>query len=360
MNLSFTDEQNLLRDSVSKFCGSDYDFETRMKSVNSDAGHNPDHWKLFAELGWLAIPFSEEMGGLDGGDVDLSLMFEEFGKSIVVEPYLANVVLSGGVLKRCDLENKGSLVESLIAGEAQFSLANYEPKKGFNLDAVDSEISSDGIVNGHKTTVLNAPNADHFLVFGKHGSGFAFALVSKDAEGLSLTSYKTYDGFVSGDLKLENVKADAVFSKDDALEILNEAVLEGIISVSSEAIGAMEKCYKLTIEYTQQREQFGQSLSKFQALQHRMVDMFMETEFSKSFLLKVLATDDAGERSKLVYGLKHQIAKAGKYVGEEAVQLHGGTGVTEEMSVGHYLKRLLVITNLFGSSDYFLSKYIDS
>lgn len=237
MNLSFTDEQNLLRDSVSKFCGSDYDFETRMKSVNSDAGHNPDHWKLFAELGWLAIPFSEEMGGLDGGDVDLSLMFEEFGKSIVVEPYLANVVLSGGVLKRCDLENKASLVESLIAGEAQFSLANYEPKKGFNLDAVDSEISSDGIVNGHKTTVLNAPNADHFLVFGKHGSGFAFALVSKDAEGLSLTSYKTYDGFVSGDLKLENVKADAVFSKNDALEILNEAVLEGIISVSSEEIG---------------------------------------------------------------------------------------------------------------------------
>jgi alkylation response protein AidB-like acyl-CoA dehydrogenase len=360
MNLSYTDEQNLLRDSVSRFCGSDYDFETRMKSVNSDLGHNPDHWKLFAELGWLAIPFSEEMGGLEGGDVDLSLMFEEFGKSIVVEPYLANVVLSGGVLKRCDHENKSALVESLIAGESQFSLANYEPKKGFNLDAVDCEISPDGTVNGYKTTVLNAPNADHFLVFGKHDSGYAFALVSKNSEGLSLTPYKTYDGFVSGDLKLENVRSEAVFSKNDALEILNQAILEGIICVSSEAIGAMEKCYKLTIEYTQQREQFGQSLSKFQALQHRMVDMFMETEFSKSYLLKVLATDDANERAKLVYGLKNQVAKAGKLVGEEAVQLHGGMGVTEEMSVGHYLKRLLVITNLFGSSDYFLNKYIES
>ena len=264
------------------------------------------------------------------------------------------------MLKRCDYENKSTLIESLIAGDAQFSLANYEPQKGFNLDNVECKISADGTVNGVKTTVLNAPNADHFLVFGKHESGYAFALVSKESEGLSLTPYKTYDGFMSGDLKLDNVKASAVFSKDDALEILTEAILEGIISVSSEAIGAMEKCYRLTIEYTQQREQFGQSLSKFQALQHRMVDMFMETEFSKSYLLKVLATADAAERSKLVYGLKHQIAKAGKSVGEEAVQLHGGMGVTEELSVGHYLKRLLVITNLFGSSDYFLDKYIDS
>ena len=121
----------------------------------------------------------------------------------------------------------------------------------------------------------------------------------------------------------------------------------------------MEKCYKLTIEYTQQREQFGQSLSKFQALQHRMVDMFMETEFSKSFLLKVLATDDKTERTKLIYGLKNQVARAGKLVGEEAVQMHGGMGVTEEMSIGHYLKRLMVIAHLFGNADYYLDKYID-
>ena len=218
MNLSFTDEQNLLRDMVSKFCSSEYDFDTRMKSVNSEHGHNPEHWKQFAELGWLAIPFSEEMGGLDGGDTDLSLMFEEFGKSIVVEPYLANVVLSGGVLKRCDYENKSTLIESLIAGDAQFSLANYEPQKGFNLDNVECKISADGTVNGVKTTVLNAPNADYFLVFGKHDAGYAFALVSKDSEGLSLTPYKTYDGFMSGDLNLDNVKASAVFSKNDALE----------------------------------------------------------------------------------------------------------------------------------------------
>ena len=194
----------------------------------------------------------------------------------------------------------------------------------------------------------------------KCNSNHAFALISKETEGLKLTTYKTYDGFVSGDLHMENCKANAIFSKSDALEILQKAILEGIICVSSEAIGAMETCYKLPIEYTQQREQFGQSLSKFQALQHRMVDMFMETEFSKSFLLKVLATDDENERSKLIYGLKIQVAKAGKYVGEDAVQLHGGMGVTEEMSIGHYLKRLLVITNLFGSADYFLDKYIES
>ena len=360
MNLSYTDEQNLLRDSVSKFCSSDYDFETRMKSVESESGHNPEHWKLFAELGWLAIPFSEELGGLDGDNVDLSLVFEEFGKSIIVEPYLANVVLAGGILKRGDLENKTQILEELISGTKQISLANYEPNKGYNLDNVDCEIGSDGIVNGTKNTVLNAPNADFFLVFGRQGSGYAFALIPKDAAGLEVVGYKTYDGFVSGDLKLNKCKAEAVFSSKNALEILDETIQEAIVCICSEAIGAMEKCYKLTIEYTQQREQFGQSLSKFQALQHRMVDMFMETEFTKSFLLKVLATEDASEKTKLIYGLKNQVAKAGKKVGEEAVQLHGGMGVTQEMSVGHYLKRLMVISHLFGSSDYFLDKYIDS
>ena len=360
MNLSYTDEQNLLRDSVSKFCSADYDFETRMKSINSDNGHSAEHWKLFAELGWLAIPFSEELGGLEGNDVDLSLVFEEFGKSIIVEPYLANVVLSGGVLKRGDLDQKSEFIESLISGNKQFSLANYEPNKGYNLDNVECTISSDGIVSGRKTTVLNAPNADYFIVFGKQGSGYSFALVPKDAEGLEVVGYKTYDGFVSGDLNLKNCKAETIFSSSNALDILRESVNEAIVCVCSEAIGAMERCYKLTIEYTQQREQFGQSLSKFQALQHRMVDMFMETEFSKSFLLKVLATDNLDEKSKLIYGLKNQVSKAGKKVGEEAVQLHGGMGVTEEMSVGHYLKRLMVISHLFGSSDYFLDKYIDS
>ena len=241
MNLSYTDEQNLLRDSVSKFCLSDYDFETRMKSVESEKGHNEEHWKLFAELGWLAIPFAEEHGGLDGSDVDLSLMFEEFGKAIVVEPYLANVVLGGGVLKRSDLEEKAKHIEGIITGESQVSLANYEPEKGFNLANVDCEISSDGTVSGLKTTVLNAQNADYFVVFGKHEKGHAFALVSKDAEGLSCTSYKTYDGFVSGDVKFENCKAEAVFSTDSALDILEKTILDALICVSSEAVGAMEK-----------------------------------------------------------------------------------------------------------------------
>lgn len=231
MNLSYTDEQNLLRDSVSKFCSSDYDFETRMKSVDSESGHNPEHWKLFAELGWLAIPFSEELGGLDGDNVDLSLVFEEFGKSIIVEPYLANVVLAGGILKRGDLENKTQILEELISGTKQISLANYEPNKGYNLDNVDCEIGSDGVVNGTKNTVLNAPNADFFLVFGRQGSGYAFALIPKDAPGLEIVGYKTYDGFVSGDLKLDKCKAEAVFSSKNALEILDETIQEAIVCI---------------------------------------------------------------------------------------------------------------------------------
>ena len=181
--------------------------------------------------------------------------------------------------------------------------------KGFNLDNVDTTISSDGQINGTKSTVLNAGNADHFLVFGKSGDGYAFGLVNKSSDGVKVVNYKTYDGFVSGDLVLENCKCDAVFSAENAHEILEETILDAIVCVSSEAVGAMEKSYKLTIEYTQQREQFGQSLSKFQALQHRMVDMFMETEFTKSFLLKCLQQKTLMRKESLSLVLKIKLVK---------------------------------------------------
>ena len=359
MNLSFTEEQILLKDSISKFCSTDYDFESRMKSFNSEKGYSPEHWRMFAELGWLAVPFSEEYGGLDGDQVDLSVVFEEFGKSLVVEPYLSNIVLAGGVLRRINWAEKGTFIEDLVSGSKQISLANYEPQKGYNLSNIDTAIDADGNLNGSKSTVLNATNADYFLVFTKNMDSYAFALVPKDAEGIEVKGYKTYDGFVSGELVFKNCKPEALISDENSLEVLENVILDALVCICSEAIGAMEKSYQLTIEYTKQREQFGQSLSKFQALQHRMVDMFMETEYAKSFLIKVLATEDDNEKVKLTYGLKNQISKAGKQVGEEAVQLHGGMGVTEEMSIGHYLKRLMVIANIFGSADYYLSKYIE-
>ena len=196
MNLNFSDEQNLLRDSVSRFCTSDYDFETRMKSVNSDSGFSKEHWKLFADLGWLAVPFDEELGGLGGDVLDLSILFEEFGKSIVVEPCLANVVLADGVLKRSGFDKKDEYLSSIISGEKRFCLANYERAKGYNLENIETVLDDKSLLNGSKSTVLNAPNADYFIVFSKKGGDFCFSLVSKDAEGLNLKSYKTYDGFV--------------------------------------------------------------------------------------------------------------------------------------------------------------------
>ena len=360
MNLNYTEEQELLRDSISKFCGSDYDFETRMKAVNSEHGHDKELWKMFAELGWLAVPFAEEFGGFGGDEVDLSVVFEEFGKAVVVEPYLANIVLGGGVLRRADFAESANYIEKLVSGEVQISLANYESQKGYVLGNIDTELNAEGLLNGSKSTVLNAPNADHFIVFAKTANGYSFALVDKNAEGLTLTGYKTYDGFTSGDLVFSNCKPLAVFEENNALEVLEEVIREAIVCICSEAIGAMEKSYSLTVEYTKQREQFGSSLSKFQVLQHRMVDMFMETEYAKSFLLKVLATEDKAEKVKLIYGLKNQVARAGKLVGEEAVQLHGGMGVTQEMSIGHYLKRLVSIANVFGSADFYLKKYSES
>jgi hypothetical protein len=365
VNLNYSDEQNMLREQVLKFCETNYDFTDREKILDSEVGYSTENWKEFAELGWLAVPFSEDNGGYNFGPIELTVLFEEFGKSLVVEPYLSSVVMSGTILENSSYPAKQALLESIISGDHQISVAYAEANIGYNfLDCVTSlDAQGDNLVlNGSKTIVLNAANSNQFIVLAMHDGKPALVLVESDTSGLELQSFRTLDGQTCGELTFENVvlNSDALIaSGDEATLLFNQMIDVSILCISAEAVGAMTSAYQKTVQYTKEREQFSQPISNFQVLQHRMVDMFVETEITKSLLIKAtlqLDSDDE-EASKTISALKVQVGKAGKYIGQQAVQLHGGMGVSNEMSIGHYLKRFTVIDSMFGNTQHHINKY---
>ena len=365
MNLNYSDEQNMLREQVLKFCETNYDFIDREKILDSDSGYSEENWKQFAELGWLAVPFKEDNGGFNFGPIELTVLFEEFGKALVVEPYLSSVVMSGTVLEGSNHPNKSSIIEKIISGEHQVSVAYAEANIGYNfLDCVTA-VSKDGdalSLNGSKSLVLNGGNADQFIVLASHENSPALVLVDADVKGLSVQSFKTLDGQTCGELTFENVSlsTESILALgDEAESLFNRMVDISILCISAEAVGAMTSSYMKTVQYTKEREQFAQPISNFQVLQHRMVDMFIETELTKSLLIKAtlqLDSDDP-ETGNTISALKVQVGKAGRLVGQHAVQLHGGMGVSNEMSIGHYLKRFTAIDSMFGNTQHHINKY---
>ena len=373
MNFDYTDEQQLLKDSVERFVQDNYDLDKRNALVSKDPGWSEAYWKQYAELGWLGLPFSEEDGGFGGTVVDTMLLMEEFGKGLVVEPYLATVVLAGGALRRAAAkDHKQKLLPGIIDGSLHISLAYAEEQARFDLhDVVTSARAEDDafVLNGTKSMVLNAVNASHVIVSARTSGGqidtggITLFLVPTDAEGVERVNYPTVDGLRASEVILKDVrveKAAIVGELDQGYPVLAGAIGDGILAVAAEAIGAMEVLYKDTVEYTQQREQFGHPLSDFQVLKHRMVEMFIETEQCKSQLFRATmeAAEDAPDAEKDIHALKALVGKAGIFVGENAVQLHGGMGMTEELRIGHYFKRLLVIDSQFGNSDYHLEQFV--
>ena len=289
MNLNFSDEQNLLREQIQKFCNSDYDFYDRENFINTESGFDPEKWKLFAEQGWLAMPFSSESGGFDFGPIELSILFEEFGKFLVLEPYLSNVVLSGYILDNSSFDKKNDFIAKLISGEEQISLAYMEQNRNYDFKDITCLLEgTDSLtLNGTKNLVLNGSNADHYLVTVNHNDVTTIVLVSKDTDGLSINNFKTVDDRRISQLNFENVEINAdqiVATGDEAEQLIKDAINYGTLCVSAEAVGCMESCYLKTVEYTKSREQFGQPISNFQVLQHKMVDMFIEAELCKSLL----------------------------------------------------------------------------
>ena len=373
MDFSFSDEQTLLQESVSRFITNDYGFESRQKHSRSDAGYSLENWRTFAELGWLGVPFSENHGGFGGGAVETMLMMEEFGKGLVVEPYLATVVACGSALNGFGSEaQKSSFIPQIIDGSKLWALAFAEPQGRFNLaDLTTTATASNGsyLLSGHKSVVINGPNANFFIVSVRTSgeqrdeTGVSLFIIPSDAKGLSRRDYPTVDGQRASELILDNVELDEASrlgEEGQGLNILQQAIDFATLAIGSEAVGCMEVLYKDTVEYCKNREQFGQPIGKFQVLQHRMVDMFMEHEQSKSLMFMAAMRWDEGygaEAQKAVSAFKVQVGKSGKFVGQSAVQLHGGMGMTDELNIGHYFKRLTIIDTMFGNVDHHLKRF---
>ena len=372
MDFSFTEEQTLLRNMVQSFVQDNYDFDSRMKIVRSEEGMSREIWGQFAELGLLAAPFSEEMGGLDGGPIETMVIMEELGRGLVVEPYLPTIVLCGGILSRhaSDAQKEAHL-PGIIGGEDVWALAYAEPQSRFNPADVLTSAKADGdgyVLNGTKAVVAAAPWASKLIVSARtlgdqrDSDGLGLFIVEKSASGVSTQDYPTVDGNRASEVTLENVTvgADALIGDaGNGLALLEEALDYGIGAVCAEAIGHMKCLNDATVEYCKTRKQFGVPIGSFQVLQHRMVDMFMEYEQSVSmtYMVNMKLTESEAERKKAAAGAKVQIGKSGRFVGQEAVQLHGGMGMTEELNVGHYFKRLTVIDTQFGNVDHHLKRF---
>ena len=372
MDFTFNEEQSLIQDQVDQFIQKEYDWETRQSLSNSDLGFGQENWRKFAELGWLGISVSEDSGGFGGSAIESMLIMEAFGKGLVVEPFLETMIMSGGIIDdHGTVEQKSVLLEPAIAGDMQLALAYAEPQSRFNLSDVVTEAKADGenfILNGYKSVVMNGPSANKIIISARTSgsqldeNGITLFVIDSEASGLNKTNYKTVDGRRASDLTIENVSVsqdDIVGELDLGYKILDSAIDKAILAISAEAVGAMEVLYKATVEYTKTREQFGTAIGKFQVLQHRMVDMFMEYEQCKSLLYMATMKHEEGamDSKKAISGLKYKVGKAGKFIGQQAVQLHGGMGVTDELNVGHYFKILTTVGTIFGNTDYHLKKY---
>jgi pimeloyl-CoA dehydrogenase small subunit len=373
MDFSFTEEQSMLRDTVASYLQDKYDFETRRKIVASEAGWRPDYWKAFAEeLGILGAPFSEELGGLGGGATENLVVMEEFGKALVVEPYLGTVVIGGGFLKHSGHAGATDLIAQIISGELVTAFAYAEPQGRYTWSDLKTTAKKDGggwVLNGHKAVVTGAPWASHLIVTARTGGaqrdtgGVSVFLVPANAKGVVLRSYPTVDGQRASEVFLENVSvgADALIGGEGAgLPLVEKVIDEATVALCAEAVGVLRKLHEGTLEYTKQRKQFGQPIATFQVLQHRMVDMFIQVEQSVSmaYMATIKVEDDsADERAKATSAAKVQIGRACKFVGQNAIQLHGGMGMTDEMAIGHYFKRATIIEGLFGSVDHHLRRY---
>lgn len=390
MNFSLSEEQSMLVDSVGRFIDNDYTFEKRQKISASESGYSDDVWQTFAELGWLAMPFAEDDGGLGGGPVELMLMMQQFGRGLIVEPFLATVVLAGGILRRAaNAQQKARWLGPLIGGELQAALAFAEPHGRFDPADILTTATRDGddyLLNGRKTFVLNGAAADLLIIPARtagtatdHDGITLFALPqdthdpasqsgkrrreSGDSHHIECRGYPLVDGHRAAELRLKNLRIgqDAIIGDiGDGLIALQGTLDEATLAVCAEATGIMRALHEKAVEYSKNRIQFGVPIGSFQALQHRMVDTLMACEQCQSLLYWATMLAESGSPAipSAVSALKHQVGTSGRLVAQEAVQIHGGMGVTWELDIAHFFKRFSVIETLFGNADYHLDRYV--
>jgi len=375
MNFDFPEEQQMLKDSVARFVQDEYDFESRRKHADSAEGFSRDNWKTFAELGWLSIPFSEAHGGFDGGAAGTMVVMEELGKGLVVEPFVATVLTFGGLLNKSgNAALQDAHIGQIIEGNLQGAFAYLERQSRFEMADVKTSATAQGdgfVINGEKTLVANGAVADKIIVSARtsgeqsNEQGISLFLIDANAAGVERTSVRLMDGQLVANIKLTNVSvaADQLLGElGQGFGLMKAVTNEVMVALCGEALGIMQKLNATTVEYAKTREQFGVKIGSFQALQHRMVDMFMACEQTKSLLYRAVCSmddgaQDAAEVEKNILALKVIVGRSGKLIGGEAIQMHGGMGITDELDVGHYAKRLMMINTTFGDADYQQQKF---
>lgn len=372
MNFDFTEEQGMLRDSVARFVQDSYDFDTRRKIAASDEAMSRANWQTFAELGWLSVPFAEEHGGFGGSPVDTMVMMEEFGKGLVLEPYLATVLLFGGLLQRGGtVAQQAELIPRIIEGNCLGAFAYLERQSRYELTDIKTTAETQGdsyILNGEKVVVFNGASADQLIVSARtrgaqsDRDGITLLLVPANAVGIECSSYRLMDGQLVANVVFKDVAvpvADVVGEEHGGFELMQAAVTAASVALAAEALGIMGQLNAKTLEYTKTRKQFGVAIGSFQALQHRMVDTFMAYEQTKSLLYRTVCELDGGgdDVAACVHALKVLVDRNAKKIFGEAIQLHGGMGLTDEMDIGHFAKRLMMINATFGNGDYHQAKF---
>jgi pimeloyl-CoA dehydrogenase small subunit len=372
MDFDLSEEQRLLKDSVDGLLADTYDFDQRKKYAKEKGGWSKTVWSKLAEQGLLGLPFSEEDGGFGAGAVETALVMESLGKALVLEPYLATVVLGGGFLRHGgSAEQKAAHIPSIIDGSKTLAFAQLEKNSRYDLADVTTTAKKKGagwVIDGEKFVVLHGETADTLIVSARtkggqrDRNGIGVFLVPANAKGVTVKGYPTQDGMRAADIRFEGVEvgADSVIGDaENGLPLIERVVDEARIAMCAEAVGAMDESLKSTVEYLKTRKQFGVAIGQFQTLQHRAADMFVALEQARSMsIFATMASDfeDARERSKAVAAAKVQIGKSLKFVGQQAIQLHGGVGMTMELKIGHYFKRLTMIESTFGDTDYHLRR----
>ena len=368
MDFNLSKEQELLRDGLGRFLSTRYDLEKSRAAAKTGAGWQPDIWRGFAdELGILGAALPEAVGGIGGGPVEVMVIAEALGHALVVEPYVDTVVVAGGLLQRAGGQAATALLEKVAAGTAIVALAAAEPASGEHWQDAAAVADRDGdawVLRGSKIVAMSAPLATHLLVTARTSGGLSLFLVETDSAstGIETHSYRTVDDRRAADLVFDGLRLPAsalLGGEGDAWPSLAKARDEGAAAICSEAVGCMRKVLADTVEYCKQRHQFGQPIGSFQVLQHRMVDMYLELEQAVAAVyLAVLNLEaEPAARARAVSAAKATVGRAARFIGQQAVQLHGGMGMTEELAIGHYFKRLTALQFEFGSTDFHVARY---
>ncbi|CCE09803.1 Acyl-CoA dehydrogenase-like [Bradyrhizobium sp. STM 3843] len=372
MDLTPSEAQQMLRHSVERFVAEHYDSTARRHAMRDPNGFKRENWRSFADLGWLGLPFGEEIGGFGGGPVEVAILMEEFGRGLATEPYLSTVLLAGSLVAECGTEQqKKSLVPAIISGELMLSFAHYETDARAGLSAVQTVVRSDDpgwTLHGRKIAVLDATSADIHLVSARvsdaQGGSLALFLVPKHAAGVRWREAPRLGGGRVAELTFEQVRLPPharLGTSADVLPAIEAVVDRAIAALGAEACGLMRTMFEATLEYTKVRKQFGRPLAANQVIRHRLADMYIQCEEARAMAARaalLVGTDaNATQRSLAASGAKVKIGRCARNLAEQAIQLHGAMGVTDELDLGLYFKRLLVFEALFGSVDFHLQRH---